>query len=144
MHAAPAATVRCRIGAPRDVVFAAWLDADGMRHWLSPSGFDPADVELDPRPGGRLSIAMRHGKGRWEHSGEFLEIDAPRRLAFTWTSASTDDRATRVTLDFAEDRGATDLVLTHAGLGSAAMATNHELGWREILANLADRYAWAP
>jgi uncharacterized protein YndB with AHSA1/START domain len=141
MHAA---TVRCRIDAPREVVFGAWLDAEGMRHWLSPSGFDPAEVTLDPRPGGRLFVAMRHGKGRWENHGEYVEIDAPRRLSFTWISASTEGRTTRVTVELEPDGAATDLVLTHADLGSPAMATNHALGWREILANLADRYAPAP
>lgn len=37
-------------------VFAAWLDPEGMREWMAPSG--TAAVTLDGRVGGRFRIVM--------------------------------------------------------------------------------------
>ena len=57
---------------------------------MSPVGH--ARVEADARVGGRLHVVME-GDGRViTHTGEFLEVDPPNRLSFTWRSPFTGDR----------------------------------------------------
>src|SRR5690349_10685610 len=59
-----------------------------MSRWMSPRG--TASAEADVRVGGRLRVVMREGDIEIEHEGEFVEIDPPRRLAFTWESRYTE------------------------------------------------------
>ena len=72
--------------APADV-FAAWGDPESLRVWMCPAeGIEHASAEVDFRVGGAFTIVM-HGEGQdYRQTGEYLEIDAPRRLVFTWIS----------------------------------------------------------
>ena len=75
------------IAAPVDLVFSAWGDAESLSQWMCPSeGMGPATVENDFRVGGRFRIVMHGQEGDYEQEGEYLEIDAPKRLVFTWES----------------------------------------------------------
>ena len=137
----PVVTVRRHIAAPPEKVFAAWTDEKGMERWMCPAPSERADVSLDVRVGGRFRIDM-HGQGQvHEHEGEYLEVDPPRRLVFTWVSKSTGGRDSRVTVDLAPAGGGTDVVLTHEGLPSADSAQGHETGWTDILRKLEERVA---
>src|SRR6185369_8573475 len=88
--------VRRVLPAPRERVFAAWLDPESLAQWMRPDTVAATVVEVDPRVGGRFRIAMQRGDGEVEHRGEYLTIDPPRRLEFTWISAYTDTRPTVV------------------------------------------------
>ena len=130
-----------RIEAPPAEVFAAWLDAEGMRQWMCPHPVEEAKVTLDPRVGGRYRVDMIAGKEIFEHEGEYLVIDPPRRLSFTWISAATNRERSVVTIEFADRGGATDLVLTHERLPSEDSAQRHSEGWTGIVDKLAARYS---
>lgn len=78
--------IRRVLPAPPDLVFAAWTDASWLARWISPVGH--ARVEADPRPGGRLRVVMVGDDRAIAHVGEFLEVEPPHRLSFTWSSAS--------------------------------------------------------
>jgi len=71
--------------------------------------------------------------------GQFTEIDAPRRLAFTfeWEEPDPDDRETLVTLSFLERREGTRLVLDQGAFATQARHDLHEAGWTETLDRLA-------
>jgi uncharacterized protein YndB with AHSA1/START domain len=77
------------------------------------------------------------GEERFEHTGEYLIIEPPARLAFTWISQATDHRRTEVTIEFLEGSGGTELVLTHRRLPSAEVES-HRSGWTDILRNLQE------
>jgi uncharacterized protein YndB with AHSA1/START domain len=75
---------------------------------------------------------MEHGRGGSEHWGEYLAIDPPSLLSFTWISAATNRLPTTVTIEFHERGGGTELVLTHRGL-PPAQAAPHQNGWGDIV-----------
>jgi D-3-phosphoglycerate dehydrogenase len=124
--------IRRTIPAPRQRVFDAWLDPATLARFMYPGDVTQATAEVDPRVGGQFRIVMTHGRGGAEHWGEYLVIERPARLSFTWISESTDRRETTVTIELSERRdGGTDLVLSHRGLPDRS-AGAHEGGWGSI------------
>jgi uncharacterized protein YndB with AHSA1/START domain len=127
--------VRRFIPAPRERVFAAWLDPASLAQWMRPSGMTDAKVEADPRVGGKFRILMIRGREKFEHTGEYLAIEPPARLSFTWISQATNHKPTEVTIEFLERQGGTELVLTHRRL-PAAQVESHRAGWTDVVTKL--------
>jgi uncharacterized protein YndB with AHSA1/START domain len=123
------------IAVPRERVFAAWLDPASLAQWMRPSGMTDAKVETDPRVGGKFRILMIGDGEQFDHTGEYLIIEPPARLAFTWISEATDHRPTEVTIDFHERQGGTELVLSHRRL-PASEVDSHRAGWTDIMRKL--------
>lgn len=132
--------VRRFIPVPRERAFAAWLDPASVVRWMLPGDVTHATVELDPRVGGRFRIVMEHGGGDADHWGEYVTIDAPLLLVFTWISAATDRLPTTVTVEFHERQGGTEVVLTHRGLPPGKVAS-HEKGWGDIVRKMGESVA---
>jgi uncharacterized protein YndB with AHSA1/START domain len=132
-QATPVLVVRRRIAVPRERVFQAWLDSESLAHWMRPGGSTHATVTVDPRVGGGFRIVMDGAPhGCVEHTGEYLAIEPPSRLSFTWISKYTEERPTVVTIEFLERGTGTELVLTHRGL-PATEVEGHRQGWSDIL-----------
>jgi uncharacterized protein YndB with AHSA1/START domain len=126
--------IRRVLAVPRERVFAAWLDPVSLARWMSTG--EGADVTaLDPRVGGTFRIVMRHGRGSAEHWGEYLAIERPSLLSFTWVSAHTDHRPTLVTVELVDRGDSTELILTHRRLPRHQVDA-HRRGWTEIVAAL--------
>jgi uncharacterized protein YndB with AHSA1/START domain len=119
-----------------DEVFRAWTDTERMRSWMSPIGEAEADVDL--RVGGRFRLIMVGGGRRIEHSGEYLEVDPPSRLSFTWRSPFTGDADTVVTVLLSDHPDGTELHLRHERLTEEA-AASHGQGWSQMLDRLETR-----
>jgi uncharacterized protein YndB with AHSA1/START domain len=119
---------------PRERVFEAWLDSESLAQWMRPGNFTHATVTVDPRVGGGFRIVMegRTDGGDYEHRGEYLVIEPPSLLSFTWISNATDHRPTVVTIEFHERGTETELVLTHRRLPSKAVEAHRE-GWTDIM-----------
>jgi uncharacterized protein YndB with AHSA1/START domain len=132
--------VRRILPVPRERVFAAWLDPVSLAQWMRPGEATEAFVEVDPRVGGNFRIVMRHGtRGNqdYEHRGEYLVIQPPSLLSFTWISAATHHQSTIVTVELLERGTGTELVLTHRRLPSDALES-HRMGWTDIARKLAE------
>jgi uncharacterized protein YndB with AHSA1/START domain len=82
---------------------------------------------------------MVYGGKTYPHDGEYLVIDPPRRLSFTWHSRSTEQQRTVVTIDFLPRGDSTEVVLVHEGFATEALRKDHEAGWTEIVAWLEER-----
>jgi uncharacterized protein YndB with AHSA1/START domain len=124
--------IKRTIAAPRDRVFDAWLDPLLLPRFMLPGDATHATAEVDARVGGKFRIVMQHGRGGAEHWGEYLAIERPARLSFTWTSDSTDRKTTTVVIELTKrPDGGTNLVLTHHGLPDRS-AGAHEGGWGTI------------
>jgi len=67
--------VSVHIAAQPETVFPYFTDPARYVQWMG------NHAKLDPVPGGAYRIRMRDGV---ETAGEFLEVDPPRRLVFTW------------------------------------------------------------
>jgi uncharacterized protein YndB with AHSA1/START domain len=95
---------------------------------------------VDVRVGGRLRLVMRSPEGdEFGGSGEYLEIDPPERLVFTWTWDGHEghEGAQLVEVEFREqDDGTTTVVLTNRGLADEESRRSHEEGWRASFDNL--------
>ena len=129
---APVLVVRRRIAVRRERVFEAWLDSESLAQWMRPMDMTHATVTVDPRVGGGFRIVM-HGPraGDVEHRGEYLAIEPPSLLSFTWISRNTDEKPTVVTIEFHERGTGTELVLTHRGL-PPTQVEGHRKGWTDI------------
>ena len=130
-----------RIHATPEEVFDAWTDAEGMAVWMTPGDSKHSRVTIDPRVGGRFQIDMVGDKATYEHRGEYLIVDRPRKLSFTWISKPTNEQRTVVTVEL-KPVGAdeTELTLTHEGLPSADSTKGHAQGWGVIVEKLAARF----
>lgn len=123
--------VERRFQAPPERVFQAWTTAEALSRWSSPDE-EPAQVELDLRVGGRYRMAMTAPDGATHRVvGVYREIDAPRRLVYTWRWETIPDfPETVVTVEFRERvDGGTDLLLVHEGLPDSPSGRRHETGW---------------
>lgn len=130
--------------APPDEVFEAWTDPGAMRVWMCPGDIFESVVELDLRVGGRFSINMRSPHGDDVHQGEYVEIERPHRLAFTWRSKGTHGLATLVRLELKpHGNDGCELTLTHSALPDDEIE-NHRLGWKAHLRMLVDHVARWP
>jgi len=129
--------VRRVLPASREQVFAAWTDADSMRDWMCPSDAHTAEAWLDPRAGGSYRIVMRDGAGTYEHTGQYLIVEPPSRLVFTWIAASTANRPTIVTVELAPHAQGCELVLTHERLPEGTVVERYRGGWGYIAERLA-------
>jgi uncharacterized protein YndB with AHSA1/START domain len=136
-EAAPVLVVRRQIAVPRELVFEAWLDSESLAHWMRPGDCTTASVTVDPRVGGGFRIVMEGPThGAVEHHGEYLAIEPPSLLSFTWISRPTEHKTTVVTIEFHERGAGTELVLTHRGLPPKAVE-GHRKGWTDIVRLLA-------
>lgn len=132
---APGTTVRLErlLPAPVAEVFAAWTDPALMARWLSPTGH--AEAKTDLRVGGKFTVTMIGDDLRLEHTGEYLVIDPPRRLSFTWSSPYTGVHPSQVDVVLTDRGSSTLLVVEHTRLPESTR-TSHEGGWVTILEHL--------
>jgi uncharacterized protein YndB with AHSA1/START domain len=111
------ATVAGLFSVPAEVVFDAFLDKKMIgRFMFGPEIRDEEIVSLENEPwvGGSFSYVVRRQGKTFNHVGEFLEIDRPRRLVFTW--AVKEDPAnnqSRIVIDIAPVIAGCELTLTH-------------------------------
>jgi uncharacterized protein YndB with AHSA1/START domain len=127
------------LGAPAERVFAACLEAEALAEWWGPAGFTSPRVDLDARAGGSYRIRMQPPEGEAFHlCGEFVEVDPPRRLVYTfeWEEPDPDDRQTVVTLSFVKRGTGTTVVLDQGPFRTEARRALHETGWTETLERL--------
>jgi uncharacterized protein YndB with AHSA1/START domain len=124
------------ISASREDVFDMWTRAENLRLWMRPPRATGATAQSDPRVGGRYRIVM-HGDRDYDHHGEYLIVDRPSKLSFTWISEGSRGQTSVVTVElFDRGGGQTELVLTHERLPQEEVA-RHTDGWEEILGELA-------
>ncbi|MEN8180172.1 MAG: SRPBCC domain-containing protein [Pseudomonadota bacterium] len=124
--------------APCEQVFHAWTDAEALSNWFAPTDdFSTTVLELDVRVGGRYTIEMLEPNGETHTvSGEYVLIEPPHRLAFTWRWISKQGSQMLVTIELSETDGKTTLLLTHEQIPDIATHDAHEEGWTGCLNRL--------
>ena len=126
-----------RFEAAPERVFDAWLDPAKMRQWLfAMPGDEGWHGETEARVGGQWAITSRRGGMDCTATGDYLEIDRPRRLVVSWgcpSDADAPEKHDRVTFDIAEDQGVVRLTVMNEnvepGSGSAE-------AWPKVLCGL--------
>ena len=120
--------------APPQRVFAALTEATAVRNWFGPRGFTMPEIDLSPHVGGGYRFTMQPPEGEAFHlSGEFLEIDAPHRLAYTfrYEEPGPDDRETTVRLSLVPVGDATEVSLQQGEFATEARLDLHRAGWTD-------------
>ena len=129
--------VRILPALPKEV-FEAWTDPAAVGIWMCPETITKTKAQLDVRVGGQYTIAMYGMDYNIVHTGEYVEVDPPRRLAFTWVSSETDGQSTLVTIELRPHGGEeTELTLTHEKLPHGQAVASHTRGWKACLVKLS-------
>ncbi len=119
-----------RIEAPPHEVFPFFTDPDKMIVWKA------VEATLDPRPGGIFRINVT---GRDVARGEYVEIDPPRRVVFTfgWEAEATPEPpgSTTVEVTLVPDGEGTLLRLVHSGVPEEVREGSTK-GWDHYLQRL--------
>ena len=127
-----------RIAAPPETVFPYFTDPARMTDWMGVAAM------LDPRPGGTFRVEPN---GRDVVFGEFVEVEPPHRVVFTWGFDGPDPfvaaGSTRVEVTLQSDGEGTLLTLLHHGLADGAREP-HADGWSHYLARLVPVAAGQP
>ena len=123
---------------PPETVFDAWLTPATAKGFLfaTPQG-TMVRAQIDPRVGGRFIFTDRRDGQDIDHVGEYLEIDRPRRLVFSFKVPAFSDQGTVVAIDITPAPGGCELTLTHQGVLPDYRDRTIE-GWTGILAKLAE------
>ncbi|HEX2411448.1 MAG TPA: SRPBCC domain-containing protein [Solirubrobacteraceae bacterium] len=127
--------------APAQRVFDAFTSEEVIRRWWHPDpDWDTPEVLVDLRIGGTVRVVMRDPQAdvRYGGGGEYVEIDPPHRLAFTWTWDDDREHVRQlIEIDFKETYGVTTMRFTHNDLWDEDAVASHEEGWTGAFDNLA-------
>jgi len=137
---APSLTLKRRLKAPAEKVFAAWTDPEKIIHWFGPAETADGSVraDMDVRVGGRFRISFRDQDGEYhEVGGTYREVVPNERLVFSWAWHSTPERESLVTITLKPDGDATMLTLHHERFFDEKARDGHERGWSGTLEKLA-------
>jgi uncharacterized protein YndB with AHSA1/START domain len=117
-------------------LFDAWLDPGIASRWLFTSPASQANqTDIDARVGGTWRIRDRRGGVDYTGHGEYLEIDRPRRLVFTFGMPQFSPVMNRITVEIAADGAGAVLTLTHEGVPDTDRE-GLEMGWTDMFGHL--------
>jgi len=129
--------------APREQVFAQWLDAEAIKDWFVPPTYEGVSAAVDARVGGSWQVEYRTPSGdRYRESGVFREIVPFQRLVLTLTqSLDTPGPETTIVVTFEPaDDGGTLMRFHQTGFRSTAHRDGNAEGWRGCFEKLAARF----
>ena len=122
------------IAASQETVWEFLVDPDKAARWMGQA------VSFDPRPGGLYRVEVVPGHTA---RGEFVELDPPRRLVYTWGWEPGENGAnpvppgsTTVEVELVPNGSGTTLRLRHGDLPSTEAAESHGRGWDHYLERL--------
>jgi len=140
------AVVRRLLPASPDVVYDEWLDPDALADWMCPRPARCRSVESEPYPGGRLRIDIEDSGAEFSVSGEYLVLDRPSRLCFSWSCSTWPDPSHKSVVNVLlepRDNEQTLMTIEHTLL-PPELVDQHERGWTLIARQLAEELAAAP
>jgi uncharacterized protein YndB with AHSA1/START domain len=117
------------IDASPETVWEFFVDPQKLMRWMG------IDAELDPQPGGiyRCTVIPENTA-----RGEFVEVDKPNRVVFTWGWDGNDavpPGSSTVEAELTPQGNGTSLRFVHRDL-SPEQAKSHAQGWDHYLARL--------
>lgn len=134
--------LRREYAVPRELAWRAFTEPGALASWFWPARLSP-QVAADVEVGGRYRIA---GRGSLAIGGEYRELRAPERLAFTWRW-NGDSAESLVTIELhpgtdpASTEPTTEVAVRHEDLPDAEAVESHHQGWQDCLDRLPDWFA---
>jgi uncharacterized protein YndB with AHSA1/START domain len=123
------------IAAQPERVFHALVDPQKVLQWWGQQGvYRCTEFVADLRPGGKWhSSGIGPDGGRFDVSGEYLEVHPPRLLVHSWIASWTGDARTMVRWVLEPKEGGTLLRLFHSGLAAYPGIGGSYRGWPRML-----------
>jgi uncharacterized protein YndB with AHSA1/START domain len=131
----PSVVRELAIDASPETVWSFLVEPGKATRWMGES------ASFDARPGGEYRVGVIPGHTA---RGEFVEVDAPRRLVFTWGWEPGEDGpnpvppgSSTVEIELEPEGDGTRLRFTHRDLPGKEAADSHAHGWDHYLERLA-------
>jgi uncharacterized protein YndB with AHSA1/START domain len=118
------------IDASPETVWEFLVDPEKLMRWKG------INAELDTEPGGIFRCEVIPGHIA---RGEYVEIDKPNRLVFTWGWDGSEDvppGSSTIVIELAADGDGTSLRFVHKDLPNAEAIASHAHGWDHYLPRL--------
>ncbi len=124
-----------RIAAPPVRVFQALVDPAQVPQWWGQTGiYRCMEFHADLRVGGTWrSAGVGPDGGTFEVTGEYLTVDPPRLLIYTWVASWTGAVQTTVRWELTPTQEGTLLRIRHSGLAAHPELAQSYRGWPRML-----------
>jgi uncharacterized protein YndB with AHSA1/START domain len=140
--AKPSLTLKRRLNAAPDKVYAAWTDPQKIVKWFGPDAGPVTRAEMDVRKGGKYVVIFHTEDGEEHHvSGIYQDVVPNAKLVFTWAWRSTPERESLVTILIKPDGDGSLLTLIHEQFFDEVARDRHEFGWTGSLNKLERLFA---
>jgi uncharacterized protein YndB with AHSA1/START domain len=119
-----------------EVVFDAFTQPAAMRVWWT----DQTTFDIDPQVGGRWTIVRKAGDATYTATGEYLEVERPHRIRYTYAMPQFSPNTDIITIDIiADGKGVSQLTFVQSGPDIAeeleqlppGKVSESEKGWRQ-------------
>lgn len=127
-------------------VWDAWTNSESIKQWLSPEGMTNPEVTNDFMVGGKYRIVMEgrnmpdpNHNGIMAVGGEYLEIEKPHKLVFTWLweNSPAETHTTKIMLLLKEvNNKKTEMTLIHTDFADDTIRNEHDMGWNSTFNKL--------
>jgi len=138
----PSLTLKRRLHAPAEKVYAAWTEPAQLARWFGPAQTISGSVraEMDVRVGGRFRVGFKTEDGEYhEVGGVYREVVPNEKLVFTWAWHTTPERESLVSVLIRSEGEGAMLTLVHEQFFDEAARDGHQRGWSGTLDKL-ERY----
>ena len=135
----PSVTLKRRLNAPAEKIYAAWTQPAQLVHWFGPSQTVAGSVqaEMDVKAGGRFRVNFKTDDGEYhEVGGVYREVVPNEKLVFSWAWHTTPERESLVTVSIKRDGEGAILTLIHEQFFDEAARDGHKRGWTGTLEKL--------
>ncbi|MET0279476.1 MAG: SRPBCC domain-containing protein [Pseudorhodoplanes sp.] len=138
----PSLTLKRRLNAPAEKVYAAWTDPEKIVKWFGPDAGPVTNAEIDLRVGGGYTIAFSTQDGEHHQvGGVYREVVPNQKLVFTWAWHTMKERESLVTVTVKPDGAGSILTLLHEKFFDEAARDGHKRGWSGSLDKLEKLFA---
>jgi uncharacterized protein YndB with AHSA1/START domain len=135
------------VNATPERVFDAWTNPVELSTWWGDeSSYRMTRCEVDLKRGGKWAAhgVFNANNKPFTISGEYLSVDRPFTLAFTWNQSWTPETTTMVEFIFMIDLNGTLVKVRHVGDPSSEAAEGHRVGWVQVFGWLKEHLEPAP
>ena len=133
----PSLTLKRRLNAKPEKVYAAWTDPKKIVKWFGPDAGQVEHAKTDVRTGGHYAVIFHTEDGEQHHvSGVYRDVIPNEKLVFTWAWRTMPERESLVTILIKPDGDGSLLTLIHEQFFDEEARDRHQRGWAGCLNKL--------
>ncbi len=138
----PSLTLKRRLNASAEKVYAAWTDPKKIVTWFGPDRGAVHSARADVRVGGRYDISFSTEDGEMHDvGGVYREVVPNEKLVFTWAWRTMPERESLATVTLKPEGDGTILTLLHEQFFDEPARDRHRSGWTGALDKLERLFA---